>query len=151
MSLDMPNSLQTITLTGVADNGTKRAPRMPRNTATTITIPQFGSVQIVVQNFWNDGVPIPLRDIDPVNYKGIFSVQRTLDPCQVIPEIQKLGTLAPLLGMNALSFTITPKDTRRLPLGRYFFDVWLELNGTRYQVVRVGSLVLLAGLSHDKV
>jgi hypothetical protein len=138
---------QTVILTGVLDDGTRLDPEVPRNTATTITLTQFGSALIIVDVVYNSGAPVDISKM--TGWAAKFSVNRNIDPCVKFPDVHKLGVLVSGSSVKSrLQFTLVPEDTRNLALGRYFFDVWLEVPGAqRWQIVRVGTLLLAPGLA----
>lgn len=141
---------QTLYVTGVVEDGSARDPALPRNTATTVLMPQFASVGLNVLVFSASGAPIDLSSAGspPV---GTFTMQRVLDSCQKLPEQQLTGAWAGAPGAkNLLLFSILPKHTRHLALGRYFFDVWLTLPAGpltgKWQIVGTSVVVLQAAL-----
>jgi hypothetical protein len=138
---------QISNLLGVLDDGTNLAPDVPRNTATTVQITQFGTATIYVDVVYNSGAPVDIEKM--IGWVAKLSVNRNIDPCIRFPDIHKLGTLVPGIAYKRrLQFTLVPADTRNLALGRYFFDVWLGVPGAQqWQIIRVSTLILTPGLA----
>ncbi len=142
---------QTIQLVGVIEDGSDRSPLLPRNTATTILLPQFAPVKIDVLVRTAAGAEVDLTASAPSAASAQLTFQRQLDPCQRIPELKMLGAWAGAPNdRSLLRFGMTPAMTRQLDLGRYFFDVWLTLLAGpftgRWQIVGISTAVLQAAL-----
>lgn len=135
--------MQVIKLIGIVDDGSKLNSRMPRNTSTTIDLTMFASSQVVVDVFYNSGV-----EVDLTGMTGTLSMVRNIDPQQDDPNLSVDGSI--VTGdngrKNRLTFDIAPADSQ-LPLGRYFFDVFLTQGSQRWQIVRTSLAVLTPGLS----
>ncbi len=139
---------QHIYLTGVMDDGTKRLPRVPLNSAKSIAIPLGSDVVIEVAVVDNAGVPVELATSSPT-WTAWFSVVRNPDSCaqangKVDYQLVAGGIKAET--RNVVVFTIPKTALRKFPSGRYFYDVSLSFNGSRYQVVRISGLFLEASL-----
>jgi len=135
---------QTLYLIGLYDNGEQFSPRMPSNTARTISVPQFGTITIYVDVYYPSGVPVDLTALSAVVLT--FTMQSVIDPEKDTPDLQAFGTLAPNGPKNRSIFTLTP-DMTQINLGRYLFDVWLEHSLGRFQIMRPGTVVLQPGLA----
>lgn len=139
---------QTVKLIGVVDDGAALDPMLPRNTATTITIPRNGDVVVELDVFLNSGVPVTLGSGLFATWTAIFTAARNLDDCQRVFEIQVAG-LKDSTQPNRIIFRLPGTRTRDLPLGRYLFDIWLNTTAPenkRWQVVKVSALILQPGL-----
>lgn len=137
---------QVIELIGIYDDGSALDPTLPRNTATTIVFPRMADVEVYVDVFYNDGTRVNFKELDGFQ-KALFTVMNGLDPCQVLAEIQ--STAAVVEGVeenNRLLFSIAPRDTRPMDLGRYVFDVWVIEETQRKQLVSLSGLVLKPNL-----
>lgn len=138
--------MQYVRLFGVLDDGTDRRPRVPLNTAKTITLALQTSVTIEVSVVNNAGVDVDLRGA--ASFTAWFSVVRTPECPPVYQQQVTQATTGVLRDgtRNVLVFTIPPVTLRNLPPGRYFYDVMLDMGGNRYQLVRISALVLEATL-----
>ena len=144
----MTTALQKLSLLGVLDDGSNFDPRVPVNTATTITVPQGGTVVVDVAVVYNSGVPVSIATFPA--WAATLQVRDNLGGnLDCPPETTATGVLMLSEAKNLLRFTLSSKDLRRMPPGRYFFDVWLKsTNGTnvsRWQLIRMSAFVLLAG------
>lgn len=138
---------QIIRLVGVLDDGADIDPRVPRNTARTIQFPSRSDVTIEVEVVTNGGVPVDLVTGSPA-FTARFSIVRRLvdgDGCPTKPDFQELITQATSGAIldgtrNVLVFSVGTLDLRRFPPGRYFYDVSMDFDGRRHQLVRVSGL-----------
>ena len=144
-------SYQNIRLLGVVDDGSKFDPRVPPNTATTITCPQGGTVTVEVSLVYNSGVPVDVASLPA--WAATLTVVDTFLPDNVRCEALTIasGILVSAEAKNKLRFLLNSRDLRRAVPGRYFFDVWLTSTEgavtTKWQVIRMGAFVLLAGFA----
>jgi hypothetical protein len=137
---------QVVYLTGVLDDGTPLDPSLPRNTATTVQISQHMTARFDLRVFYASGVAVDVGAL--ASWSAVLAVRRSLDPCQVVPDLVIAGELPGALeGKNLIRFPLVPRDTRKLALGRYLFDVTLVSGVLRWQVVRTSALILQPGLA----
>jgi hypothetical protein len=139
--------VQRIFLTGVVDDGTRQHPRVPRDTAKTIQIPLMTDVVVEVEVVNNAGVAVDLRGASA--WSAYFTVVRQPNSCAQAAgqhDFQLRSTTLAEQTRNVVVFALTRFSLQRLPAGRYFYDVSLDLDGIRYQVVRISGLHLSAAL-----
>lgn len=137
--------MSNVRITGVLEDGTNRAPDIPRNTATTIKLQRFADASIFVRARRPSGVGINFNSF--TTWTAYLTIVRQLEPCQAIPDLRVTGTLQPLdPEAPVLLFTISKNQFRKLDPRRYFFDVALVADGSQFELVRVGALIVQPGL-----
>jgi len=104
-------------------------------------------VVIEVEVVDNAGVKVDLRGASA--WSAWFTVVRRPDSCAQATgqhDYQLRSTTLAEQTRNVVVFELTRFALQRLPAGRYFYDVSLDLDGVRYQVVRISGLHLSAAL-----
>ena len=135
---------QKFVLTGIVDDGSELDPLMPRDTATTISVPKAADVQIDVAPFYPSGEYVDFATID-ANWSAKMVIANVI---RGTPQEPITIDAISATGDNGavLRFLIKPLDTQFLPLQRYLFDVWLLMSSKRYQIIRLSSMRLAPGM-----
>jgi hypothetical protein len=120
---------QFIRLQGVVDNGAKRSPLVPRHTAREIQFPRLGDTTVEVC--------VSLPNGQPVMVGSNLTFAARVDACSG-PALTKTGTFSEGKG----TIQIASQETRAFCAGRLLYDVWLTVDGKKYQVVETSILRL---------
>lgn len=120
---------QRIRLVGVVDNGTCYSPRVSPKTEHEISFPRLSDVTIEVRPLYPAGNKV-------LAGTGLTLGIRSRDDSRV--KLTKTGTFANGVGR----FELTPADSAKFCAGRLVYDIWLTVDGVRYQIVAPSFLKL---------
>lgn len=131
-------------LTGILDDGTQRDAVMPRNTATTVSVPVGETLRFSCRVFYPSGVAVSLAAL--TGWTAQLAVVCSPDPCAQLPAWGFAGSApADFLG-NLLRFDVPAGTFRGAKFGRYWFEVTLRQAANRWQIIRPGAFVLTPAL-----
>jgi hypothetical protein len=131
------------TLIGLVDDGSARSELMPRNTSTTMLLPQGESSTVDVRVFYPSGVPTLLA-----GHTAQLVVCYTVDPCRYVPDKVFQATFPTDPVGNLARFSLPKEAFRGIVPARYLFEVWVSrtLDAERWQVIRTSGFVLTPAL-----
>lgn len=133
--------------TGVLQDGTRRAPGVPANPATTIRIQQGADTVIDVQVVDSAGVPVNMNDdvssLLALTVRTATGLQKVLSLC-----IDGTPTTPTLASVRQFVIPAAATKPNKLPFGpgRYVYDVSLTLNGSRSVVLPAAAFIIEAGV-----
>lgn len=145
--------MSVIRLTGVLEDGSgPRAPRLPRDTSTTIRLTRYESASVDIDVLRPNGVELDFeRDFTVWSSMLAVSPTREVACSGAAAPVILTGTGVPSVGRNRVRFTFSQSNWRTLEPRRWFFEVVVRGGDTaqtqsQWSVVRLGVLVVSPGL-----
>jgi hypothetical protein len=136
-----------VNLTGLIEDGSSRAPEMPRESATTFHLTAGQTSEVLLRLFYPSAVPVPVASWEAGSWSARLAIACSVEACALRPDWSIAGALeaAPGAG-NTVRFPVPAGTFRGAQPGRYYADAWLIRGAERWQVLQLSGLILHAGL-----